>query len=305
MTYKTIVVGHGPSETAREAVALAAMFARPGARVIATEVCEFDPYVPRIGVAEWQRYLLEDAQKRLEEAKERAPFQEGVELDLQVATRSSAARGLQEVAEDVGADLIVVGSSHRGKLGRMLAGGTAESLLRGAPCAVAVAPRGFGADGVPELRRIGVGYDGSPEARLALDAAVALAKEHGAELRIVTIVTPPAIPPVGTTYSIGEAELGLLEEAAKERLDEAIEHVGPGVAVDGVTRMGSPLAALEEEAEALDLLVVGSRGYGPLRRALLGSVSQALMRSVSCPMLVTPRGAREHGDDAGEGEDGS
>lgn len=292
MTYRTIVVGHGPSATAREAVALAATFARPGARVIATEVCEFDPYVPRIGLADWHRYLLEDAEQRLDAVKEGA-FREGVEVDLQVVTRASAARGLQEVAEDTGADLIVLGSSHRGKLGRMLAGGTAESLLRGAPCAVAVAPRGFGSDGVPELRKIGVGYDGSPEAALALEAATDLARENGAELRVITIVTPPAIPPVGTTYSIGEAELGLLEEAAQQRLQEAIDRVGPGISVDGVCRMGGPLAALEEEAESLDLLVVGSRGYGPVRRALLGSVSQALMRSVACPMLVTPRGARE------------
>jgi nucleotide-binding universal stress UspA family protein len=69
---------------------------------------------------------------------------------------------------------------------------------------------------------------------------------------------------------------------------------------------GMPAHAIAEAAADFDLLVVGSRGYGPLRRTLLGSVSAKLMRSTPCAALVLPRGAgadplsvadRLHGDE--------
>ena len=69
----------------------------------------------------------------------------------------------------------MVGSSHRGKLGRVLPGSVGESLLRGAPCAVAVAPRGYAGAEHPAIGLIGVAYDGSEEAKLALGEAERLA----------------------------------------------------------------------------------------------------------------------------------
>ena len=107
-------------------------------------------------------------------------------LDGEVGGRS-AARALYEYAEDQNADLIVVGSSHRGKLGRILPGSVGESLLRGAPCAVAVAPRGFARREHAGFGLIGIAYDGSEEADLALKQAERLssslecraARDHG------------------------------------------------------------------------------------------------------------------------------
>jgi nucleotide-binding universal stress UspA family protein len=52
---------------------------------------------------------------------------------------------------------------------------------------------------------------------------------------------------------------------------------------------GDPAEALVAESEALDLLVAGSRGYGPVRSVLLGSVSRALVRGAACPVVVSPR----------------
>ena len=89
-------------------------------------------------------------------------------LDGEVGGRS-AARALYEYAGEQDADLIVVGSSHRGKLGRILPGSVGESLLRGAPCAVAVAPRGFARREHAGFGLIGIAYDGSEEADLALE----------------------------------------------------------------------------------------------------------------------------------------
>ncbi|HEX7609452.1 MAG TPA: universal stress protein [Solirubrobacteraceae bacterium] len=64
---------------------------------------------------------------------------------------------------------------------------------------------------------------------------------------------------------------------------------------------GETVAALEKQSERLDLLVLGSRGYGPLARVLLGSVSRKLANRAHCPVLVVPRGVRAlDGSDATE-----
>ena len=55
--------------------------------------------------------------------------------------------------------------------------------------------------------------------------------------------------------------------------------------------MASPPSALAEAASDLDLLVLGSRGYGPVKGTLLGSVSARVMAAAACPVMVIPRGA--------------
>ena len=80
-----------------------------------------------------------------------------------------------------GADAIVLGSTHRGPLGRVLVGSVAERLLTGAPCGIVVAPRGYGEGDPAGLPRvIAVGFDGSPESRRALAQASELAQACGA-----------------------------------------------------------------------------------------------------------------------------
>ena len=110
--------------------------------------------------------------------------------DADCVTRGFVSAGhlLQTVAEDEAVDLIVVGSTRTGRMGRVLPGSTAERLLHGAPCPVAVAPVGY-RDAVDHpLRRIGVAFDGSDEARAALRAGVVLAASSGAQLDVVTVL---------------------------------------------------------------------------------------------------------------------
>src|SRR5205823_3843807 len=75
---------------------------------------------------------------------------------------SSVHRGLHQLARERRADLLVVGSCSRGKLGRLLFGNDTISALKGAPCAVAIAPRGY-ASSTRRLGVVGIGSDGSPE----------------------------------------------------------------------------------------------------------------------------------------------
>ena len=84
-----------------------------------------------------------------------------------------------------------------------------------------------------------------------------------------------------------------LREAAETAMAAASERLPEGVRASAKVLTGSPAEVLADEADSADLLVTGSRGYGPVRRVLLGGVSSKLVRSSPCPVLVVPRSATE------------
>ena len=127
--------------------------------------------------------------------------------ELRWSARTAPGRGLHELAESLGSDLLVVGSSVRGLLGRVLVGDDTRAALDGAPCAVAVAPVGY-AKHANAIRRIGVGYDGCSDSVRALDVARALAQELDASLAALEVVAYPACvfraPDAGDNASVRE-----------------------------------------------------------------------------------------------------
>ena len=215
---------------------------------------------------------------------------EGLELaDARVIPGNFAARELQRLTEQPDTGLVVVGSTSRGPVGRLLPGGVGERLLAGGACAVAVAPHGYGEQAVARLGRIGVGLDGSQEARLALDAAVALAATCGARIRVITAFNRLAFggsPPSGLP---GPSANDAMRSELRAIHDDAIAGVGADVETESRFVDGPADDVLLAESADVDLLVVGSRGYGPLGAVLLGSTSIPLARAARCPLLVTPR----------------
>lgn len=212
--------------------------------------------------------------------------------ETRVIAGNFAARELQHATEQPDAGLIVVGSTTRGVVGRLLPGGIAERLLTGAACPVAVAPRGYADRRPPRIARIGVGVDGSGEAQHALDAAVTLASACGARLRVITAITRLAFGDVGTAAlpSISGNDEMRRQLAAIHR--EAVATARAVVEVEECLLAGPADEVLAAQADELDLLVVGSRGYGPLGAVLLGSTSSHLAHTAGCPLLVTPRDTR-------------
>jgi nucleotide-binding universal stress UspA family protein len=195
----------------------------------------------------------------------------------------SPGRGLHDLAEEQKADLLVVGSCGRGVLGRAMLGDDTRAALNGAPCAVAIAARGYAEHPLP-LASIGVGYDGSPESEAALTAARAVAAQQRAKLVALEVVSIPTYSFTGLTPpALGDTIEALVTDA-KERL-RTLEDV-EGRAVYGLP--GEELAAFGAD---VDLLVVGSRNYGPLRRLVVGSTSDYLERHARCSLLALPRGA--------------
>ncbi len=215
---------------------------------------------------------------------------EGLEnAEARVISGSFAARELQRVTEEPGTGLIVVGSTTRGPIGRLLIGGVGERLLAGGACPVAVAPHGYSERDAAGLRCIGVGLDGSQEARFALDAAVALAMTCGARIRVITVFARLAFGAAPTGGLPGPSANDVMRSELRAIHDEAVAGVPSDVETESRFVDGSADEVLVAESADVDLLIVGSRGYGPVGAVLLGSASTALARAASCPIIVTPR----------------
>jgi nucleotide-binding universal stress UspA family protein len=183
------------------------------------------------------------------------------DAELRTVPGSSHGRTLHEVAEEVDAGLIVVGSSHHGPAGRLVLGSVTAETLRRAPCAVAVAPRGWAA-GARSLSRIGVALDGSARDAGAIEAARRLA---GCLRPPAAVQTIHVVPPSGQ----GEAV------SAQFQLE------------------GDAADALAGHSRNLDLLILGSRGLGRMRSVVLGSVAARLVALARCPVLVLPTRTRD------------
>jgi len=222
-----------------------------------------------------------EAESLFREARRRL---EGLDVETRGFGGGSPAGVITDLAEREAVDLVVVGSPHRGAVGRALIGSVAQSLLHGAPCAVAVAPHGHAERDPAPLRLIGVAFDGTRESRAALHRAEGLAAATGTAIRVLTVVAPPvALPGIVGYTPVNPPEPDRV-------LEEGVKAVGSGVRVEGRRLDGPPADSLAEACEdGVDLLVTGSRGYGPAMRVLTGSVSTRLINRAPCPVLVVPR----------------
>jgi nucleotide-binding universal stress UspA family protein len=204
---------------------------------------------------------------------------------------TSPARALHEAAEREQAELIVVGSSGRAEDDHVDAGATGRQALQGAPCAVALAPAGY-AETEARLAPVGVAFDGSAESRLALSSAAGLADTIGGELRVISVLGRPTPAHPMFAFTSYHEHVEQLRAECRSRLVEVLDGLPVHPATEPLVVEGEPAEVLMEHAPELGLLVVGSRGFGPLRRVLLGSVSDALLERAACPVMIVPRGVQ-------------
>ena len=203
--------------------------------------------------------------------------------ELRPVRSASIGRGLHQLAESLGADLLIVGSSVHGLLGRVLLGDDARDALNGAPCAVAIAPTGYSREAVA-IREIGVAYNGSAESEHAVAVARALAAEHGARLSAFEAVSLP-------TYALIASGDGL-DAVVDDLVGQARDRIETLGGVEPHAAYGNTIEELTVYSASLDLLVVGSRDYGPIGRLVHGSTCRQLARTARCPLLVLTRAAR-------------
>ncbi len=193
-------------------------------------------------------------------------------------------------AEALGSGLIVVGSRGLGAIRRALTGSVSDSVVRHAHCPVMVV-RG---EAVEFPSRILLATDGSEDANLAASTATDLAKSTDSDLHVVYV------EPVSYIYQLTDWEAAstdlpsrldqAAEIAARNWLEEQVQKIREeGGEIAGVhARVSYPDAEIVGLAGRLGagLIVIGSRGLGPLRRALMGSVSDSVVRHAHCPVMV-------------------
>jgi nucleotide-binding universal stress UspA family protein len=214
----------------------------------------------------------------------------GEQVQYRVVASSSAAHGLHDLAEELAAAVIVVGSASKGAEQRVFAGSTADRLLHGSACPAAIAPAGLRHRRLGALTRIGVGYIDTAEARTALAVAAEFALRTSAALRLFTVVAEEAeVMPLFIGRDAEQAFSATAREAYQFALDTARAGTPSGLQSSGELLVGAVVDVLAEiDQEDVDLLFCGSRGYGPVRRALLGGVSARLVRRARSPLVVVP-----------------
>ncbi len=271
--FENVLVGVDGKAGGRDAIALARQLSAADAKLTLVHVNsgELNP--------------LDDAQREEREKSVALLEQEraatGATAELQSVAALHAGAGLHHQAERQQADLLVVGSSSRGAFGRAMLGDHTRDALNGAPCAVAVAARGY-AEKPDPIQVIGVAYNDSPESDYALELAKTLAHSREAAVKALEVVSIPSV-----------AYTGLLPPAIGESVDvmlaAATSRMGALPEVEGKAVYGLPGEELAIFSQQVDLLVVGSRGYGPVERLILGSTSQHLARHARCSLLVLRR----------------
>jgi nucleotide-binding universal stress UspA family protein len=302
---RPILVGYDPKRRDHAPVEFAAEMAQlTGAPLVIASVQAASTVLPidsmavnQPVVAHADSDLLSDCSAELKELETHLDLP-GVSFDCLKLESTSAPRALHEEAERDHAAMLVVGSSRRSGTRRALAGATAARLLHGAPCPVDLVPRDWTAG--PRLSTIGVAYVDSEEAREAVRAAWALARRTRATLRAFTVVreTPEMNLEVEPRYREGQTGKDLVDVQGERRLralrelQAVLQDLDGGMPAEAEAFVGDPAEVLVDLSRTVDLLVLGSRGYGPLRAVLLGSISQRVTAEAQCPVSVLPRGVK-------------
>lgn len=212
-------------------------------------------------------------------------------------------------------ELAVVGTRGRGGFAERLLGTVSSALPAHAWCPTVVVPTRRGEDGSgtrtggPDAptatrlppRRVVVGVDGSPTARLALERAAQEARLWGAEL--ITVAGVPLSTNGGVLAWLPAAiDRDAVLRDVRETLDAAVDELEqrhPGLAVRRVVLDGTGAELLVEFSRSVALVVVVSRGRGGFTGMLLGSTSQAVLHHAGCPVMVVTRRCEAEPEDAG------
>lgn len=277
--FKNVVVGVDRRSGGADAIALSQRLLASDGELTLAHVFPGEGQAWREAPSDAELREREDVMEMLEAVRDAA----GVDANLRWRESSSAGRGLHELCELVEADLLVVGSSRRGLLGRVVLGDDTRAALNGAPCAIAIAPAGYSGRRA-EIREIGVGYNESAESQRALDLARELADTLGAKLSAFEAISVPSYAFLG-----GPA---ISQDAVEELVDQARQRISDLGAVEPHAAYGDAAEELSLYSASLDLLIVGSRAYGPVGRLMHGSTTHQLARNARCPLLVLTRSER-------------
>lgn len=288
-----VLCGYMPDRRGKDALALAALFARvAGAELVLANVHPPAWPVPNQGAVdlEWRQFLVERSEEALAHARGLLESWGAPPARTIVHAGRGSGRGLAEVAEREGADLVIIGPAPGGPRTRIAVGSTADQLLHGAPVPVLLAPKGYASAPPESFSRITLTYRRRSADRVACRVAARAAARLDLPLRVVHVL-------VRTTRFFGatagfdaeEPVLPAAREAAEQDL-AALSAGLPGAVTTEILQGDDVAAALASTRwEPGEIMVCGSSGAGPLRRVFLGDMSMKLVRNAPCPVMVLPR----------------
>jgi nucleotide-binding universal stress UspA family protein len=244
-------------------------------------------------IPEYAEELRRRAQAAAESVAATVRADVGVDVDTRaVDAVGSPSAALHRLAAEEDASALVLGSSCRGALGRVMPSAVTDRLLDGAPCPVAIAPVGYStAEAARGLHSIAVAFTDTPDGHAALAAADALAGAAHASERVLVVGEP--VPALASGFLTGaqlETAREALAGAAEASGQTALATIAHARGAEAQVLSGPVADELANASAGRDLLVCGSRGHGPLRTLVLGGVSHALVRKALCPVLVVPLG---------------
>jgi nucleotide-binding universal stress UspA family protein len=290
----TIIAGFSSSRQGVAPLNLATQLARTsGEKIIAAVVVErplpagVDPLED-----EYRGYVAAQATASLE----RVVAQISGDFDISVVTHhaTSVPNGLMELVAEHSADLVVVGSSSSGLLGRIALGTVTERLVYTSKVPVAIAPRGYPSSPAP-VRRLTAAYRDGADAAELIATSAELAKQWRARLRIASFTVRP-FTMFGGSIERSAEEL-VVQQWARRTTDAVIKQlddVRTTVAVPDVeVVIGSGTEwreAVDDIAwESGDVLVLGSGAAGPLAQVFLGTAASKILRHAPVPVMIVPR----------------
>ncbi|HBG93428.1 MAG: hypothetical protein A2X54_07700 [Nitrospirae bacterium GWF2_44_13] len=266
----------------REAINLAKTCS---SKLVAVAVIETNPEYETIAPQ-----LIEKAEKEtrehLESVKARA-LKAGVNCEIIAHQGEEPYRYIVEEAEKNKADMIIMGRRGRTGLKRLLMGSETARTIGHSPCNVLVVPRAARL----EFKNILIATDGSKYSAAAASEAVSIAKRCDSELIVISVVPSESLSPFDIVHS--EMQKGLIaDEEFKVAEDNVRKVKGPaekeGIKTTGLIYSGRPYEAIIEAAKEkkADLIVVGSHGKAALARLLMGSVTERVIGTAECAVLV-------------------
>lgn len=290
----TIIAGFSSSRQGRAPLHLAAQISRcTGDKIIATAIVE-RPGPPKADPIEdeYFQHVTSQASRSLERVVGQLPG--NLDMTVLVHQSTSIPTGLMELAAEHNADLVVVGSSSSGLLGRVALGSVTERLVHTAAVPVAIAPRGYPMSPGP-ISRLTAAYGGAADTVGLIATSAELAKRWSVRLRIASFtVRPVAAFAGGIEPSVEDL---VVQQWSRRTFDDIVKQLNDVRAriaipdVDVVVGTGYEWREAVEDVpwETGDMLLLGSGAAGQVAQVFLGSAASKILRHAPVPVMIVPR----------------
>jgi nucleotide-binding universal stress UspA family protein len=290
----TVVVGYRAGKVGLSGLHLAVRVARTlGTSLTVATIVPRPWLTPSLGrrdaeYEDWAEHLAADSAK--EAARFLTKAADGIEVAYVQRAHRSVSGGLIEIVEDVGAEMLVLGSLPSGGRGQVVIGSTADWLLHASPVPVAISPRGYRSH-AGGLSRLTCAYSATPDSLHVVRRCYEFGQRFGIPVRVITFAVrgktmyPPEVG-LHAEDSILDAWAKQARQILEDLKTEGI--IGDDVALQVATGRSWKEALDKAGWEEGEILALGTRPRGDVYRVFLGSRSAKIIRESPVPVLILP-----------------